>query len=464
MRIRVLVLCLAALALAAAPALAQDSKASQRQSKPKAKPAKPKKEETEKPAPVSSATIRAAYAALPVAERYAIQSDLIWSGDYDGGISGEFNDRAVAAVKAFQKRNKAQETGILAPQERAALASAVREQQEQVGWTLVEDPMMTGVRIGIPAKLAPKASRGKTGGRWTSARGEVQIETFRDSIADTSLSALFEQQKKTPAERKIEHSALKTDSFVVSGMQGLKNFYVRAELKDSEVRGLTILYDQAMEGIMRPVVSAMASAFAPFAGDAAMIGVKRNVEYATAVVATGAGHLVADSAATDGCLSIAVPGLGNAARIAEDKEADLALLRVYGARGLQPLTLSTQPPRSNELTLIGVADPKTQNGKNEATAVGVHIRGSEDGRVLLEPAPPLGFSGAAAIDRQGHFVGLAGLKPSVVAGPPAPPQAALTSAAAVTRLLIANGAEFATGAVTAEAAAASVKRIICVRK
>jgi len=36
-------------------------------------------------------------------------------------------------------------------------------------------------------------------------------------------------------------------------MQGLKKFHVRVYLKDNEARGLTILFDQAMETIMLPV-------------------------------------------------------------------------------------------------------------------------------------------------------------------------------------------------------------------
>ena len=56
------------------------------------------------------------------------------------------------------------------------------------------------------------------------------------------------------------------DFFILSGMQGLKKFYLRAESRDLEVRGLTILYDQATEGIMDPVTVVMSSAFAPFTG------------------------------------------------------------------------------------------------------------------------------------------------------------------------------------------------------
>src|SRR5882724_1988276 len=58
------------------------------------KPAKPakattgeQKETAPKPNPVSDS-----YAAIPFAERLAIQSDLAWTGDYNGLITGEFND------------------------------------------------------------------------------------------------------------------------------------------------------------------------------------------------------------------------------------------------------------------------------------------------------------------------------------------------------------------------------------
>src|SRR5258707_778341 len=59
------------------------------------------------------------YAAIPLSDRVAIQSDLIWTGDYNGVLSGEFGERSVAAVKAFQKRKGGKETGVLNLQERA---------------------------------------------------------------------------------------------------------------------------------------------------------------------------------------------------------------------------------------------------------------------------------------------------------------------------------------------------------
>ena len=83
-------------------------------------------------------------------------------------------------------------------------------------------------------------------------------------MAGSRSRELFDEQKKK-ANRRIEYNVLHGQiSSSLSGMQGLKKFYVRVQLKDNEARGMTILYDQAMEGIMQPVVVAMSSAFAPF--------------------------------------------------------------------------------------------------------------------------------------------------------------------------------------------------------
>src|SRR5262245_57311953 len=54
------------------------------------------------PAP-AAAVPAGTYTAMPLAERVGIQFDLAWTGHYNGLINGEFNDRAIAAMRAFQK-------------------------------------------------------------------------------------------------------------------------------------------------------------------------------------------------------------------------------------------------------------------------------------------------------------------------------------------------------------------------
>ena len=138
---------------------------------------------------------------MPLAERIAIQTDLMWTGDYNGLLDGEFDEGAVAAVKAFQKRTGGKETGVLNLQERedsglrGEAASATR-----VGWRMVTDPV-TGARLGVPLRLAPQTSTGRNGTRWCSAQGQVQVETFRVGEPGTTLPAVFERLKKEPNER-----------------------------------------------------------------------------------------------------------------------------------------------------------------------------------------------------------------------------------------------------------------------
>ena len=252
----------------ASPAFAQDAGEQVRagQRVPDARKAAPAPKATRAKKPATEATtkagsrIRESYAAVSEADRRAIQSDLVWTGDYTGFVSAEVSDRVIAAVKAFQQKNKTKETGVLNPQERAALAAAAKVQQELVGWRTIDDPV-TGAKLGLPTKQVPQAGTGKTGSRWSSAQGQVQVETFRIAGPGTTLPAIFEQQKKEPPQRKVETSALRPDFFVLTGLQGLKRFHVRAHIQGSEVRGLTVLYDQANEGIMDPVAVAMSSAF-----------------------------------------------------------------------------------------------------------------------------------------------------------------------------------------------------------
>jgi hypothetical protein len=425
-----------------------------------------------KPKPVSTVPIRPALQtpadtanAMAQAERQAIQSDLAWTGNYNGAINGEVSDRMVAAIKAFQKDRGAKQTGVLNPQERGTLADAAKRLQDNVGWKTVTDAG-SGVRLGLPAKLVPQQSSDANGAKWSSSTGTIQIQLARRKEANPATAKLADQEKKEPAGRKVEYSAVKPDFFVLSGMQGLKKFYVRGQFKDSEVRILTILYDQATEGTMEPVVIAMSSAFNPFPTGAQVLGPppRRNVEYGTGIVASEDGAVVTDRQVVDGCMSIVIAGYGNADRAAEDKEHDLALLRIYGARGLKPLGLGNGAAKSG-VEITGVADPQNQGGGAVASRVKALITPIGSGNDLaLTPAPGLGFSGAAVQDGDGTFAGIALLKPVVVAGPAngaAPMQAALVHADIVRDFLKANGV-----AATASSsdAKASVVRVICVRK
>jgi peptidoglycan hydrolase-like protein with peptidoglycan-binding domain len=401
--------------------------------------------------------------AMAKGERLALQSDLAWVGEYNGAITGEVSERMVAAIKDYQKAKGSRQTGVLNPQERAALAETARRLQEAVGWKIVTDPG-TGVRLGIPTKLVPQQTSDANGARWSSPTGTIQVVLTRRKEAGPITAKLAERERKEPAGRTVDYTVVKPDFFVMSGLQGLKKYYLRGTFKGDEIRILTILYDQATENTVEPVVIAMSSAFNAFPTGAQGPPPKKTVEYGTGIVVSNDGAIVADREVTDGCLAITIGGFGNADRLAEDRDRGLALLHIYGARDLKPLNLADGQTQAT-VDLFGVADPQNQGGGSAVTSIKAAVTPlGSGGELALSPPPGGGFSGAAALDENGKFGGVALLKPVVVAGPTnaAPTsQAVLVPSDGVRGFLKANGV---TAAGTSTDAKAAAVRVICVRK
>src|SRR5580704_6865487 len=351
---------------------------------------------------------------------------------------------AVAAKPASDDPDSAVDT--IGPPSQGALEAA--------GWRIIDD-LVTGARLGLPSALVPKTAPARMGSRWTSRQGQIDIETFR--LHEGALAALFDAEKKV-RRRIVEHSTVTPDSFVMSGMQGLKRFIVRVQSSGSELRGITILFDQATEGVMAPIAATMANTYQGFPDPSAAPppGLRRGVEYGTAIVVSGRGDVIAPAQVVDGCQSITIAGVGHAERIAADKASDVALLRVYGAQGLLPAGLAGDGAAGDDLTLVGIADPLAQAGGSAVTHAPAHR--STQG---LDPAPRLGFSGAAAVDPQGRFAGMVDLSSTAVAGAAAVSQAALIPAETLRAFLQAQNIAPASSHTPIDQ---SVVRVICVRK
>ncbi|HXH43079.1 MAG TPA: serine protease [Bradyrhizobium sp.] len=422
---------------------------------------RPKTVQTVPIQPPAMQTPTATADAMAKAERLALQSDLAWVGQYNGAITGDVSERMVNAIKEYQKAKGGKPTGVLNPQERAALAETARKKQENVGWKIVTEPT-SGARLGIPGKLLPQQASDANGSKWTSPTGTVQVVLSRRKEANPTSAKLAELEKE-PSGRKVDYTVVKPDFFVLSGLQGLKKFYIRGTFKGDEVRTMTILYDQATENIVEPVVIAMSSAFNAFpSGPLAGPPPRKTVEYGTGIVVSDDGAIVTDRLVTDGCLAITIGGYGNADRLAEDKEHDLALLHIYGARGLQPLSLAGAAASTN-VDVVGIADPQSQGGAAGVSSLKATLAAGTNISSALSP-PPVGFSGSPAVDADGKFAGIALLKPAMVAGPATSvptSQAMMVSAEAVRGFLKAKGVS-PNG--TSTDAKAAVVRVICVRK
>jgi hypothetical protein len=353
--------------------------------------------------------------------------------------------KAPVAAKSATTDDPDAPVETIAPPSPGTLAAA--------GWRIIDDPA-TGARLGLPSALVPKTAPARIGSRWMSGHGQIAIETFR--LHEGALSALFDDEKKV-RHRTVEHSTLAADSFVISGMQGLKRFIVRVQAIGSELRGITILYDQATEGLMAPIAAQMANTFQGFPDPAAPPpGMRRSAEYGSAVVVSKEGHLVTAAHVVSDCQTITIPGFGHAEKIAADQTNDIAVLRLYGAQNLVPASLGGDSAAGDDLTLVGIADPSAQGGAGAVSRVPTHNNAQG-----LDPAPKLGFAGAAAVDAQGRFAGMVELKAIVVAGTAATAQATLVPTDMLRTFLQAQNV---TPAADSAAIDQSVVRVICVRK
>jgi hypothetical protein len=124
--------------------------------------------------------------------------------------------------------------------------------------------------------------------------------------------------------------------------------------------------------------------------------------------------------------------------------------------------LTHDPPKSGELTLVGIPEPKEQDGSRKLTEIKARLAGGS-AIELRQPVPMAGFSGAAALDAQGQFVGMMEMGHAVLASiEAAAPPVRLIAAETIRGFLTAHNVE--TAQTQTGDAKAAVVRIICVRK
>ena len=214
----------------------------------------------------------------------------------------------------------------------------------------------------------------------------------------------------------------------------------------------------------------MSSAFVPFATGFAVAGAadaaRRKVEYGTGVFVSATGHVLTDRRLIDGCNVIALPGLGNAERVATDSE-----------RRARAAAASMARATSTPLGMIGARAGRRERhaGRRRRSAGAGRRRGDLERstpslaprprRSPLETAPAPGFSGAAALDAQGRFAGMVVVKVAGGRGPGrrrrGPPWCRPSGSGISSRPITSRRRPAPPGV---EAAKASVTRVICVRK
>jgi hypothetical protein len=363
---------------------------------------------------------RAAFGALPEADRKAVQDALVWTGDYSGPLDGALGRGGLAAIQAFERRaNAPTADGILSDAERAALLAAGDKGRKAERFAVIDDKP-TGIRLGVPlARFEP--SRPRPGGTvWRAKDGKVVLETTL-AAADATLPVLFETLRTVTPPTKVTYSVLRADWFVITTETDKTRTYTRYGVPPlgGAPRGFSFTYDKTLGPQLDRVSVALSNSFRPDAAAATPIA---SAGSATAP-ATGAGTVPATAAA-------AGPRLINAVRLSAEWIATSAT----ALKGCAAPLLNGQPvtpgPETDGIVLIR-ADGRAPSGLATGASVpaggetivaafagdparpvatlfpGAMVAGSSastPARLLAGLQP--GAGGAGVYDRAGRLVGL----------------------------------------------------------
>ena len=391
------------------------------------------------PADLAFEGAKAAFEALPEADRKAVQEALVWTGDFNAVVSGTFGRRTFEALSAYQARSGPADP--LDPRGRAALLAAGAAARTAARFRVAVDPG-TGAVMGVPERLLAKRTALPAGTRWQSQDGRVTLESRAFPPETETLDALFEKATAPLPGRKVTYKLRRPDIVVVTAETGPGLSYIRYAAGPQGVRGFLFGYDRALAPEVDRLVIAVANAFEPFpdpagsgpAAPAQPPALPPPVSLAAAAPA-GAGLTVAPgrvltaAAALEGC---ALPRIGAApARLLATDPAGLALLDAPGAPApLRPaIRAEPGPPEDGVIALAPGADGiQAAPGEVQGTDV----------IAALQP----GSAGAPVLDRSGALVGLVARYPTAprrIAGVVPPARLPLVPARAVAAFLDAQG-------------------------
>ncbi|KRE24645.1 hypothetical protein ASE66_05310 [Bosea sp. Root483D1] len=436
--------------------------------------------QAQQPADPRLAAATQAYAALPEAERKAIQADLIWTGHLNSAATGNFGALTFRAVNSF-KAGRGQPDGQLTPAERQELARLARTARDAAGFAVITD-QPTGVRIGIPQKLLPKREATAAGGsRWQSADGKVTLDVSTGPATEP-LQAIFDRAiaVNPNIQRKVTYKLLQPSFFVVAGETPTGKFFRRQALGPSGLRGFSVGYDKSMATTFDKVVTAIADSFEPFPSGAAPAPAPIPAVPGAPAVATapaqpaterfGVGLVVGKElvltarAAVDSCKGLKV-GTRPAKLRLQDQASGLALLDVPGlSAGTMP-ALRESAPAAKEAVVVLAYDGTA------AARTAVALPGEVASDAVLAPLQP-GGAGSPIFDRQGRLAGLVTANPSdkgLIAGVAPQRNHAIAGVAQLKAMLekgdakpaaSAAAGELSTGAI-AEAVGKSVVPVAC---
>ncbi len=298
------------------------------------------------PAPPAEtlADARRAEAALTREERMDIQRALQWGGVYTSGIDGAFGPGTRAAIAAWQAAQGAEGTGVLLSDQLRALVGGWQAEVAELGLEIVRDEEV-GIEISLPLGLVAFDRYTPPFARY-AARGDsgMQVWLISQPGDQDALYALYDMiQSLTvmPAEGPRNRHPR---GFEISGSNAETEGWAQAELVRGAIRGFLVSARTADAARSTRVLQAMKSSFRPFgdrvldpglvpldeatrAGLLAGVAMRRPDRSASGFYVDARGHVLTAAANVEGCSRVTLDAGLEAAVVAADAAAGLALLR-----------------------------------------------------------------------------------------------------------------------------------------
>ena len=462
------------------------------------------------PANAALDAARAAFEALPIADRKAIQDALVWTGDYTGTVDGTFGRITFESIAKWQTRLKLPPNGILDDKARSTLAQAAQGARSTAKFQMVTDDR-SGVRIGLPMRWVDTTQKSERGTRWSSRDGRALFMVERvETASDADLGALYEQMKAEQPGRKVGYAVLRADWFVITAETSNRRSYVRFARGPGELRGFTVSYDKAVGPEFDRIALAVANSFEPFPvgggqsataqtspgspgnttspGNATTAGGTTPAQPAPPVdtgrdggsgLVVGASKLLTAARLVKTCKAVTVAS--RPARVlAADDTTGLALIETDAAKGSGAALALAPPAPATPILALAYVEPNAPAGLVGAgqlmAAAGETVSAPDGANPKLRIVAPLqrGGLGATVLDRSGAVVGLVLGQPAekrLVAGIVPEAAYAVASGAEIAAVLAAAGMAPAsagqkpgqTAGALVEAMRGSVLPVVCTR-
>jgi len=374
--------------------------------------------------PNTYAASRRWFESYPFKERVFLQLSLILVGQYNGLADGVFGRNTFNALRQFQREADRHADGVLSADEEDLLVRKAAAVYRLFGFEKTTDAA-TGLTFFAPLALTTETSSTRRGSSWKSRSGQLEIESLSIPDAEISYLDLYSRLIAENRHRRVTYSTVGDRFFVVSGMDGEQNFYVKIDRASGRSVGFSLSWTAQVDTIGKRLAVFMASMAS--VSDAAperytrdggtanpaapSAGGKREPGSGSGFFVSDTGLVVTNHHVITGCRSIEVPGHGRATVITSDADKDLAAIRVRPAAPVVPAQLADSRPALGQPVIVAGFPLPESLGANLLISSGIvsgetGIGGAPHQFSVSASIHP-GNSGGPVLDNAGHVVGVA---------------------------------------------------------